>query len=123
MDIVFIEQLRVDAIIGIHDWERRVRQTLLVDLEMATDAGRAAASESIDDALDYQRVAERVTVFIQAGEFQLLETLAHELAADLQAQFELPWLKLRVAKPGAIPAAQAVGVVVERGIERGQFPS
>jgi dihydroneopterin aldolase len=123
MDIVFIEQLRVDAIIGIHDWERRVRQTLLVDLEMATDAGRAAASESIDDALDYQRVAERVTAFIQAGEFQLLETLAHELAADLQAEFELPWIKIRVAKPGAIPAAQAVGIVVERGIERGQLPS
>ncbi len=115
MDIVFIEQLRVDAIIGIHDWERRVRQTLLVDVEMATDAGRAAASESIDDALDYQQVVQRVTAFIQAGEFQLLETLAHELAAVLQAEFDLPWLKLRVAKPGAVPAAQTVGVVIERG--------
>jgi len=115
MDIVFLEQLRVDTIIGIHDWERRVRQTLLVDLEMATDAGPAAASESIEDALDYQQVAARVTAFIQAGEFQLLETLAHELAAVLQTEFGLPWLKLRIAKPGAVPAAQTVGVVLERG--------
>ncbi len=123
MDIVFLEQLRVDTIIGIHDWERRVHQTLLVDLEMATEAGRAAAGESIDDTLDYRQVAERVTAFIQAGEFQLLETLAHELAAVLQAEFKLPWLKLRVAKPGAVPAAQTVGVMVERGIDRGRLQS
>jgi dihydroneopterin aldolase len=114
MDTVFLHQLQVDTIIGIHDWERRVPQTVLVDLEMATDAA-AAASESIADALDYQQVAERVTAFIQIGKFQLLETLAHELAQVLQVEFDLPWLKLRVAKPGAIAAAQSVGVTVERG--------
>lgn len=119
MDTVFIEQLRVDAIIGIHDWERRVRQTLLVDLEMAIDTARAAASESIADALDYQQVCQRVTAFIQAGQYQLLETLAHELAAGLQTEYSLQWLKLRVAKPGALAAAQAVGVTVQRG----QVPS
>jgi dihydroneopterin aldolase len=115
MDTVFLHQLQVDTIIGIHDWERRVLQTVLVDLEMATDAAAAAASESIADALDYQQVAERVTAFIQIGKFQLLETLAHELAQVLQVEFDLPWLKLRVAKPGAIAAAQSVGVTVERG--------
>jgi dihydroneopterin aldolase len=115
MDTVFLQQLQVDTIIGIHDWERRVRQTLLIDLELATDAAAAASSESIADTLDYQQVAERVTAFVQVGEFQLLETLAHELAASLQAEFALPWLKLRVAKPGAVAAAKTVGVTVERG--------
>jgi dihydroneopterin aldolase len=119
MDTVFIEQLRVDTIIGIHGWERRVRQTLLIDLKMAIDTAPAASSESIEDALDYQQVAERVTAFIQAGQYQLLETLAHELASSLQAEFCIEWLTLRVAKPGAIAAAQAVGVTVQRG----QVPS
>ncbi len=115
MDSVYIRQLRVDTIIGIHDWERRVRQSLYVDLEMAVDMTRAASSENIDDALDYQAVSQRVTEFIQAGEFRLLETLAQRLAEDLLTRFSLAWLSMRVSKPGALTEAADVGVTVERG--------
>jgi dihydroneopterin aldolase len=115
MDIVYIRDLRVDTIIGIYDWERRIRQTLLVDLEMASDVRRAAASGDIADALDYKAVADRVTAFIQAGEFELLETLAEDLAAVLQKEFDIGWLRIRVGKPGAVAAAGDVGVVIERG--------
>ena len=115
MDIVYIRDLRVDTIIGVYDWERRVRQTLLVDLEMAADVHTAAATDALADALDYQAVADHTTAFIQAGEFELLETLAEALAAALQQQFGISWLRVRVGKPGAINAAGDVGVVIERG--------
>ncbi len=114
MDTVYIRELRIDAIIGIHPWERRIRQTLLVDLEMAVDSARVAATDRVEDTVDYSAVADFVTEFVVAGEFRLLETLADRLAAELQARFELPWLRLRVGKPGAVPAATDVGVVVER---------
>jgi dihydroneopterin aldolase len=115
MDIVYIRDLRIDTIIGVYDWERRVRQTLLVDLEMAADVHTAAATGALADALDYQAVADHTTAFIQAGEFELLETLAEALAAALQQQFGISWLRVRVGKPGAINAAGDVGVVIERG--------
>lgn len=115
MDIVYIRDLRVDTIIGVYDWERRVRQTLLVDLEMAADVHTAAATGALADALDYQAVADHTTAFIQSGEFELLETLAEALAVALQQQFGISWLRVRVSKPGAINAAGDVGVVIERG--------
>ena len=115
MDIVYIRDLRIDTIIGVYDWERRVRQKLLVDLEMAADVHTAAATGALADALDYQAVADHTTAFIQAGEFELLETLAEALAAALQQQFGISWLRVRVGKPGAINAAGDVGVVIERG--------
>jgi dihydroneopterin aldolase len=115
MDIVYIRDLRVDTIIGIYDWERRVRQTLLVDLEMATDVQRAAGTGSLVDAIDYKAVADHSTAFIQAGEFELLESLAEALAATLQKEFGISWLRVRVGKPGAVTAAGDVGVVIERG--------
>jgi dihydroneopterin aldolase len=115
MDIVYIRDLRVDTIIGIYDWERRIRQTLLVDLEMAADVHTAAATGALADALDYQAVADHCTAFIQAGEFELLETLAEGLAAALQQEFGIRWLRVRVGKPGAVAAAGDVGVVIERG--------
>ena len=115
MDIVYIRELRVDTIIGIYDWERRIRQTLVIDLEMSSDNRRAAASGDIADALNYKAVADRVTVFVQAGAYELLETLAEQLAAELQKEFDINWLRLRVGKPGAVAEAGDVGVVIERG--------
>lgn len=115
MDMVTIRELRVDTIIGVYDWERRVRQTLVVDLEMAADVHRAATTDALADALDYQAVADYSTAFIQAGEFELLETLAEGLAAALQQEFGISWLRVRVGKPGAVIAAKDVAVVIERG--------
>ena len=115
MDIVFVEGLRVDTVIGVYDWERQVRQTVVLDLEMATDNSRAAASDGLVDALDYAEVSKRVLAFVEGSEFQLIETMAEQVAALVLAEFKVPWLRLRLAKPGAVRQARAVGVVIERG--------
>ncbi len=115
MDTVFLRELRVDAIIGIHDWERRVRQTLVLDLELAADNRRTAATDAIGDALDYDAVARRVRSCIEASEYQLIETLAERLAELVMDEFGVPWLRLRLCKPGAGAAARDVGVCIERG--------
>ncbi len=115
MEIVFIRELRADTVIGVYDWERSIRQTVVLDLELAADAGPAAASDDVADALDYAAVSNRLLAFIEGSEFQLLEALAERLADILQGEFGVPWLRLRLAKPGAVAAAREVGVVIERG--------
>ena len=115
MDTVFIRELRADTVIGVYDWERRVRQTVVLDLEMATDSRRAASSDGIDDALDYAAVSGRLLSFIGDSEFQLIETLAEQVAEIVLSEFDVPWLRLRLSKPGAVAAARDVGVVIERG--------
>lgn len=115
MDIVYIRDLKVDTVIGIFDWERRIRQTVSLDLEMATDIRAAAASDSIDDALDYKAVGKRLIAFIQASEFQLVETLSEKVADIVLNEFGVAWLKLRLSKPGALRGSQDVGIIIERG--------
>ena len=112
---MYISGLRVDAVIGIHPWERQMRQTLVLDLEMGWDNRRAAASDAIGQALDYSAVSARVIHFVRASEYQLIETLAEQLATLLREEFALPWLRLALAKPGPVPQARSVGVVIERG--------
>ena len=113
-DRVTVTGLEVEAVIGIHDWERRVRQRLLVDLEVATDAARVAAADDIALAVDYSALSDRVCEFICLGSYRLLETLAEEAAAMILAEFGVEWLRLKVSKPGAVPAADSVAVVIER---------
>ena len=115
MDIVFITGLRADTVIGVYDWERRIRQTVVLDLELASDNRRAAASDGIGDALDYAAISARLLSFIEESEFQLIETLAEQVAALVLAEFAVPWLRLRLAKPGAVAEARDVGVLIERG--------
>ena len=115
MDIVYIRDLKVDTVIGIFDWERRIRQTVSLDLEMATDIRAAAASDSIDDALDYKAVGKPLIAFIQESEFQLVETLSEKVAEIVLNEFKVPWLKLRLSKPGALRGSQDVGIIIERG--------
>lgn len=115
MDIVYIRDLKVATVIGIFDWERRIRQTVSLDLEMATDIRRAAASDHIDDALDYKAVGKRLIAFIEASEFQLVETLAERVADIVIGEFGVPWMKLRLSKPGALRGSQDVGIIIERG--------
>lgn len=116
MDIVFIRQLQIETVIGIYGWERTVRQTLVLDLDMATDIRRAAASESIDDALNYHAISVRLTEFVGGNAFQLIETVAEQCAELLMREFHVPWLRLTVTKPTAVPAAREVGVIIERGV-------
>jgi dihydroneopterin aldolase len=115
MDIVFIRELRADAVIGVNDWERDIRQSVVLDLEMAGDNPRAASSDRIDDALDYAAISTRVLSFIEGSEFQLIEALAEQIAALIMREFHVPWLRLRLSKPGAVPQAKDVGVLIERG--------
>jgi dihydroneopterin aldolase len=119
MDIVYIRELRADTIIGVYDWERTVRQSVLLDLELAADNRAAAAGDRIADALDYAAVSDRVLSFLEGSEFQLIETMAEQVAALLMAEFAVPWLRLRLAKPGAVARAREVGVIIERGVKPG----
>lgn len=117
MDTIFIRGLRIDTVIGIYDWERRIRQAVVLDVEMATDIRKAAASQNLSDTLDYHAISLRLTAFIQAQQFLLLETLAERCAELLQREFSIAWLRLCVIKPTAVPSAQGVGVQIERGLK------
>ena len=114
MDIVYIRDLRIETIIGIYDWERKTRQTVSLDLEMGTDIKKAAASDSIEDTLDYKSVAKRMIQFVGDSEFQLVETMAERIADIVLNEFNVPWMKLRLSKPGAVTGSPDVGVIIER---------
>ena len=118
MDIVYINDLKIDTIIGIYDWEREVRQTISLDLEMGTDIRKAAETDDIQYALDYKSVSKRLIDFIEGSEFLLVETMAEQVAAIVRSDFNVPWLRLRIGKPGAIRGARDVGIVIERGERR-----
>lgn len=115
MDIIFIRDLRIDTVIGIYDWERSIKQTIHLDLEMGTDIARAAASDQIEDTLDYKSVAKRIIAFVEGSSFQLVETLAERVAALVREEFPVPWIRLTLNKGGAVRGAQGVGVIIERG--------
>ncbi len=115
MDIIFIRDLRIDTVIGIYDWERSIKQTLHLDLEMATDITRPAASDRIEDTLNYKTVAKRVIVFVEGSSFQLVETLAERIVELVREEFSVPWVRLSLNKVGAVRGAQGVGVIIERG--------
>ncbi|WP_140726293.1 dihydroneopterin aldolase [Pseudomonas sp. Hp2] len=114
MDKVFIEGLEIDALIGIYDWERRIRQTLRFDLEMGFDNRRPATSDDIADTLNYKAVSKRLVEFVERSDFGLVETLAERCAQIVLHEFDVRWLRLKLSKPGAVRGASAVGVVIER---------
>lgn len=115
MDIVYIEGLKTDAVIGVYAWERNIRQELVLDLELASDNRAAAASDAIQDAVDYDAISGRIMAYVQDSEFQLIETLAERVAELVMSEFGVDWLRLKLAKPGAVEDATSVGVVIERG--------
>ena len=115
MDIVYIRDLQIQTIIGIYDWEREVRQTVSVDLEMATDIRQAAATDDIQYALNYKAVSKRVIAYVEERSALLVESLAEEIAVLVREEFNVPWLRLRLSKPGALRGARDVGLVIERG--------
>ena len=115
MDIVYIHGLEIKTLIGIFDWERKMKQTVSVDLEMAADVRPAAERDEIGHALDYNAVSKRLIQYVGDSEFQLIETLAERIAALVREEFDVPWLRLRLGKPGAISGSRGVGVLIERG--------
>ena len=113
-DIIFLRGLEVECIIGFIDRERRVKQTVVIDLELPVDCGAASIRDEVEDTLDYKKVAKRVIAFIEASEFKLVETLAHRLAMTLLEEFGIEWVRLSINKPGAIRGSRDVGVSIER---------
>jgi len=116
MDVVFIEDLRIETVIGIYDWERKIKQIVALDVEMAFDNRKPAASDRIEDTLDYKAVSKRLIAFVESSHFELVETLAERCAEIVQRDFGVAWLSLKLSKPGAVTGSKAVGVRLERGM-------
>ncbi|MCI0654344.1 MAG: dihydroneopterin aldolase [Methylococcaceae bacterium] len=116
MDIIFLRGLHIETIIGIYDWERESKQTVVLDIEMATDIQKAAESDSIEDALDYKAVSKRLISFVEESQYFLVEKLSEEIAKILLNEFKVPWFRLSLNKKGAIRGASDVGIVIERGV-------
>ncbi len=115
MDKIFLSELKIDTVIGIWEWERKIRQTVVIDLEMSADIARAAATDRVEDTLNYKQVAKRIQSFVADSSFQLVETLAERVAGIVRDEFDVQWVKVRVNKPGAIRGSRDVGVLIERG--------
>jgi dihydroneopterin aldolase len=113
-DRIFLHGLTTECVIGFIDWERRVKQTVVMDIELPVDCRRAALSDAVVDTLDYKKVAKRVQAFVSASEYQLVETLAHRLALVILEEFGVAWVRVTLNKPGAIRNSRDVGVVIER---------
>ena len=113
-DRIFLRGLTAECVIGFIDWERRVKQTVVVDLELPVDCRQAAVTDDVNDTVDYKKVSKRVLAFIEASEFLLVETLAQRLAMLILEEFALEWIRLSINKPGAIRNSRDVGVAIER---------
>ncbi len=113
-DRIFLRGLEVECLIGFIDWERRIRQKVVIDFELPVDCRRAAISDSVADTLDYKRVAKRIIAYVGASQFQLIETLAHRVALLVLEEFGVEWVRLSINKPGAIRGSRDVGVAIER---------
>ena len=115
MDIIYLNDLRIETIIGIYGWERKTKQTVVLDIEMSTDIRKASASDVVDDTINYKSVAERLFEFVGDSEFELVETLAEQISDILLNEFKVPWLRLKLNKQGALKGVRDVGVIIERG--------
>jgi dihydroneopterin aldolase len=115
MDIIFLGGLEIETIIGIYDWERVAKQTVILDIEMAFDIQKAAETDDIQYALDYKTVSQRIVSFVEASQFLLVEKLISEIADIIRSEFNVPWVRITLNKEGAISAAKDVGIIIERG--------
>ncbi|MBL4852360.1 MAG: dihydroneopterin aldolase [Gammaproteobacteria bacterium] len=115
MDIIYLNELKIETVIGIWDWERKIKQEIVIDLEMGADIARAAETDHIDDTLNYKAVAKRLIEYVGDSKFQLVETLAERVAGIVRDEFDVPWVKVTINKRGAIRGARDVGIIIERG--------
>ncbi len=117
MDKIFLNGLSVECIVGVWEWERQVKQTVVLDIEMAVDIRKAAASDRLDDTIDYKKVSKRLLGFIGESQFQLVETLTERIAEIIVKEFHVPWVKVKLNKQGALRGSKDVGIVIERRVE------
>lgn len=119
MDIIYLHGLKIECIIGVWEWERRIKQVLTVDVDMAADVAAAAADDQLDATLNYKAVAKRLIEFVGNSEYELIETVAEKIAQILTDEFAIKWCRVKVDKGGAVRGARHVGVVIERGVSEG----
>jgi dihydroneopterin aldolase len=115
MDIIFLGGLEIQTVIGVYDWEREIKQTVVLDIEMAYDIKKAAETDDIQYTLDYKAVSQRIISFVEQSSFFLVEKLIEEIAAIIRNEFNVPWVKIILNKRGAISSARDVGIIIERG--------
>ena len=118
MDTIFLRDLEVDATIGIFEWEKRIKQKVRIDLEMGADISKAASTDRIEDTLDYKAIAKRVVQFVEDSRYELIETLIEKVAEILLQEFNIPWVRVTMSKPGAVRGSRDVGVIIERGARK-----
>ena len=115
MDTIFLRDLEVNATIGIFEWEKRIKQKVRIDLEMATDIAKSAASDSIEDTLDYKAISKRIIQFVEDSSYELIETIIEKVSEILLNEFNIAWVKVTISKPGAVRGSRDVGITIERG--------
>jgi dihydroneopterin aldolase len=113
-DTIFLRGLTVECVIGFIEWERRIKQRVVIDFELPADCRRAAATDSVADTVDYKNVSKRIIAYVGDSQFQLVETLAHRTALLVLAEFPVAWIRITINKPGAIRGSRDVGVSIER---------
>lgn len=115
MDTIFLRDLEINATIGIFEWEKRIKQKVRIDLEMGTDIAKAAASDAIEDTLDYKSISKRIIQFVEDSRYELIETMIEKVSEILLNEFNIPWVKVTISKPGAVRGSRDVGITIERG--------
>lgn len=115
MDTIFLRDLEINATIGIFEWEKRIKQKVRIDLEMATDIAKAAASDAIEDTLDYKSISKRIIQFVEDSRYELIETMIEKVSEILLKEFSIPWVRVTISKPVAVRGSRDVGVTIERG--------
>jgi dihydroneopterin aldolase len=115
MDLIYVRNLKIDCVIGAFEWERRIRQTVAIDLDLAADVARAASTDRLGDTVDYKAIAKRLIDYVGNSEFRLVETMAERIAEIVRREFPVAWVRVRINKKGALRHATDVGVIIERG--------
>lgn len=114
MDKIFIQELKVKTHLGVPEWERKVAQTIILDIELAMPHSRSCQSDAIEDTLDYGQIVARIRETLTEKSFRLVEALAEHVCQIILTEFGSPWVKIKVAKPGILPGVKALGVILER---------
>ena len=117
MDIISLKGIRVDCVLGVWKWERHIRQKVVINIDMATNISKAAASDQLEDTLDYKGVSKRISAFVTDSKFNLVETLAQRIAGILSEEFSIPWCRVEVEKPAALRGVRNVSITIERGLK------
>ena len=114
MDIIFLHEIKIDLIIGIYDWERKIPQTVILDIDIGLPNCHAARSDKVEDTIDYGDVVKRIEASLVDKQFSLVEALAEHIAQLILQKYKAPWVKVAVTKLGLIKNVKHLGVVIER---------